>query len=92
MAHVLEKQYGEQFEMQNLGSLDDLHQKMISARQEVPDEPWKWLGMHYNYFTINGSTLLGDDTNNQRYPDLKLESLTSFCSKYSLKELPKLFN
>lgn len=92
MANVLEKQYGVPFELENLGSLDDLYQKMISARQENPEEPWKWLGMHYNYFTINGSTLLGDDTHNHRYPHLKEESLASFCSKYSLEELPKLFN
>ncbi|OQV09740.1 EthD domain-containing protein [Cladophialophora immunda] len=60
MADVLEKEYGVRFTLENLGSLDDLYQKMVSARQANPKEPWKWLGMHYNYFTINGSTLLGD--------------------------------
>ena len=91
MAEVLETHYDVRFDFENLGSLDELRKTMTSARRESPDEPWKWLGMHYNAFTIDGSTLLGA-TQNERYPNLKVDDLASFCKKYNLEELPTLFN
>lgn len=91
MAALLEKLYDVRFTLESLGPLDDLHEKMVLARQASPEKPWEWLGMHYNYFTINGSTLL-DGTDNDKYPTLKLEDMASFCKKYNLEELPMLFN
>ncbi|KAJ9612969.1 hypothetical protein H2200_002910 [Cladophialophora chaetospira] len=91
MARVLETQYGVRFTFENLGSLDELRKTMTLARKETPDEPWKWLGMHYNYFTIDGSTLLGVP-DNEKYPNLKVDDLATFCKRYSLEELPTLFN
>ena len=90
IAGVLEHTYGSKFTLENLGTIQDLHEKMISARAAFPDDVGKWLGLHYNYFTINGSTLLrGYD--NDRYPDVQIESLETFCRRHSLDQLPTLF-
>lgn len=63
---------------------------MMSARKASPENPGAWLGLHYNYFTINGSTLLrGSD--NERYPDMNIDGLEAFCSRHSLEQLPTLF-
>ncbi|KIV95208.1 hypothetical protein PV10_02887 [Exophiala mesophila] len=90
IAGVLEHVYGSKFTLENLGTIQDLHEKMSSAREAFPDDVGQWLGLHYNYFTINGSTLLrGYD--NDRYPDVRVQSLETFCRQHSLEQLPTLF-
>lgn len=63
---------------------------MIADREELPQEPFTWLGLHYNYYTINGQTLMrGSD--HERYPDFRAESLRTFCRRYRLEELNHLY-
>lgn len=63
---------------------------MIRARETTPEDVGSWLGLHYNYFTINGSTLLGD-SDNARYPDITVKDLEGFLQQHALEEVPKLF-
>ena len=90
MATTFEECFGLKFALESLGSLDDLHQKMITARETTPDDVGSWLGLHYNYFTINGSTLLqGSDSD--RYPDVRVHDLKSFSLQHGLEKIPTLF-
>ena len=75
---------------ERLGSLEELQKKMIADREARPQEPFSWLGLHYNYYTINGQTLMrGSD--HELYRNFRPESLKTFCAKYRLEELPHLY-
>ncbi|KEF52259.1 uncharacterized protein A1O9_11499 [Exophiala aquamarina CBS 119918] len=90
IADALEICYGTKFSLENLGTLQELQEKMISARNASPGDPGAWLGLHYNYYTINGSTLLRS-SENDKYPDLKIDDLKSFFHRHKLEQLPTLF-
>lgn len=74
MAEVYQKVYGTKPTMKQLGTLDELREQMISLREAEPDNIPKWLGLHYNYFTLNGATLF-NEKDLGRYPDFKSSSL-----------------
>lgn len=90
MGRIFENQYGVSLTYERLGSLEDLGKAMVSARKEKPQEPFSWLGMHYNYFTIKGSTLL-QGSDHTLYPNFQRESLATLCTKHGLEELPDLY-
>ena len=90
MGRIFENQYGVRFTYERLGSVEDLHKAMVLAREERPQEPFSWLGMHYNYFTINGSTLL-NGSDNTLYPSFQPEGLAALCTKHRLEQLPNLY-
>lgn len=90
MAGIFESVYGVKFTIETLDSLEDLHKKMLLARETTPEDIGSWLGLHYNYYTINGSTLL-QGSDGGRFPDINISDLEGFCHQHKLDELPKLF-
>lgn len=56
---------------------------MLAQRKAEPENLSAWLGLHYNYYTLNGATLM-NDKDLGRYPDLKLTSLEEL-----MRETPK---
>lgn len=86
----MEEVYGTKLEYEQLGSLEELGKQLTAARAAHPNEPFMWLGLAYNYFTINGQTLMrGSD--NERFRNFRPESLRTLCSKHSLQDLPHLY-
>lgn len=65
------------------GTLKGLGEKMISLRKAEPDNISAWLGLHYNYYTLNGATAI-DEKDLGRYPDLEVKSLEQL-----MRETPK---
>lgn len=71
MANIYDKVYGTKASMKPFGTMDELKSQMIRLRESEPENIPAWLGLHYNYFTLNGSTLLSEKDLG-RYPDFKL--------------------
>lgn len=47
VAEAYERVYGEKLELERLGSLDELKNKMTATFQEVPEDPYRWMPMFY---------------------------------------------
>ena len=78
-AKVLEAQTGRSFERRSLGSEADLRAAMKDAARDAAD-PFKAVMLAYQLYMLTGQTALGD-LQNDRYPDLKLESFAAFTAR-----------
>lgn len=87
---MIQNVYGIEFQYERLGSVAELHQKLKNERAARPNEPFLWLGLAYNYFTINRQTLMSG-SDNDRFPGFEAESLENFCLKHRLEDLPDLY-
>lgn len=47
VAEAYERVYGEKLELERLGSLDDLKNKMTATFHEGPEDPYRWMPMFY---------------------------------------------
>jgi hypothetical protein len=70
IASSFEKVYGVPLSLQRLGSLEDLHGKMIAAQKAHPQNTYAWAGLTYQYFMANGQTKLGP-LSNDRFPSVR---------------------
>ncbi|KAI9745904.1 MAG: hypothetical protein M1818_000585 [Claussenomyces sp. TS43310] len=77
--------YGEELITERLGSLDELKTRMVAMRQQYPVDIYKWLGMVYWYYMLNGSTSVGP-LDIARYPTVKPKSLDEFFRQYKTKK------
>jgi len=75
-------------EIQQIGSLDDLHSKMQVAFKSQPENIFAWMGMFYQYYMQNGSTLLGE-LDNERYPAVKPVTVEEFLKLHTKESLGK---
>jgi hypothetical protein len=82
MAHLYQKVYGVEPQIQRMGSLEDLREKMTSIFKENPRNIYAWMGMYYQYYMANGSTSLGK-LDNERYPGVVPKGLETFLKGYT---------
>ncbi|KAK7544229.1 nmrA-like family protein [Phyllosticta citribraziliensis] len=80
--------------LEPLGSLADLHATMHQKRDSEPENYYAYLPMWYQYYMLNGSTLLvppgssaEKELSNNRYPDVKAVTFEDYLRMYSPKEL-----
>lgn len=78
-ARVIEAQTGRTFERRPLGSEADLRAAMAKARQDTAN-PFGIVMLAYQLYMLTGQTAL-TDLQNDRYPDLKLESFAEFAAR-----------
>ncbi|KAK0726155.1 hypothetical protein B0H67DRAFT_642472 [Lasiosphaeris hirsuta] len=88
IAASFENVYGIKPKLERLGSLNDLKNLMQELRAQHPTDPFKYLFFYMMYYWINGSTLVGPDVDNAKYPNIKPETWEDFMGKRSLGELP----
>jgi len=81
---VIETQTGRTFERRSLGSEADLRAAMAKAKQDTAN-PFSVVILAYQLYMLTGQTAL-TDLQNDRYPDLKLESFAEFATR----ALPKV--
>ncbi|KAH8817759.1 nmrA-like family protein [Flagelloscypha sp. PMI_526] len=65
-----QKVYGVTPKLNNLGSLEDLYETMHARRAAQPENLYSYILLFYQYYMLNGSTLL-DGLDNARYPEIK---------------------
>ena len=70
------------------GSLDDLYSIMMSIYEKNKSNQYSWLGMFYQYYMANGSTVLGK-LDNDRYPNVKPVSAKTFLEGYTKDNVGK---
>ncbi|KAK8165419.1 hypothetical protein BKA80DRAFT_342551 [Phyllosticta citrichinensis] len=80
--------------LEPLGSLADLHATMHKKRDSEPENYYAYLPMWYQYYMLNGSTLLvppgssaEKELSNNRYPEVKAVRFEDYLRMYSPKEL-----
>ncbi len=76
---VIEAQTGSTFERRPLGSEADLRAAMLKAKQDTSN-PFNVVMLAYQLYMLTGQTALSD-LQNDRYPDLKLESFAEFAAR-----------
>jgi hypothetical protein len=69
-------------QIQSIGSLEDLREKMEAVFEEQAANPYAWMGMYYQYYMTNGQTSLGR-LDNEKYPGLAPKRLESFLEGYT---------
>ncbi|MEJ7710492.1 MAG: hypothetical protein WKF84_11650 [Pyrinomonadaceae bacterium] len=82
-AKVIEAQTGRTFERRSLGSEADLRAAMAKAKQDTAN-PFNVVMLAYQLYMLTGQTAL-TDLQNDRYPDLNLETFADFA----MRALPK---
>jgi uncharacterized protein YbjT (DUF2867 family) len=78
-AEVIEKTTGRTFSRRSLGSEAELRAAMGEAKKDAAN-PFKAVMLAYQLYMLNGQTALSD-LQNERYPDLKLESFAGFAAR-----------
>ncbi len=76
---VVEAQTGRRFERRSNGSEADLRSAMAEAAQDTAN-PFKAVMLAYQLYMLTGQTALSD-LQNDRYPDVKLESFARFAAR-----------
>jgi NmrA-like family len=83
LARSFEEAYGVTLTVQRLGSLDDLFTKMHLLHQQQPKNVYAWGGLFYQYYTTNGSTLLGK-LDNDKFPNVQPSSVETLLKSFSI--------
>lgn len=83
----MEEVYGIKPAAEQLGSLDELYEKMHALKEAGQD--LSWIAMFYQYYLTNGQTMLGpiDTLDNKRYPNVKPETLGDFFRRTPLSDI-----
>ena len=87
MAEDFEAVYKKKPEIQRLGSLDDLYDRMHKIRAAQPGNVWAWMSLFYTYYSLNGQTVLPKPLDNDRFPGVKLETVRDYFAKTPLEKL-----
>jgi hypothetical protein len=89
MASLYEKEYKINVQIQRMGSLEELYNKMIPIFKEQGKNPYAWMGMFYQYYMQNGSTTLGT-LENGKYPSFTAISVEKFLKEHPKESIAKL--
>ncbi|OTB12158.1 hypothetical protein K445DRAFT_306323 [Daldinia sp. EC12] len=71
IAESFEKVYGVKPNLESQGSVDDLYKHMHELRQKNPQNVFSYLFLFFEYYMVNGQTLLGPENDNGKYPQIK---------------------
>lgn len=79
---IYQQVYGIEPEVKHDGSLEALYEEMTATFEKYPDNPYAWMPLYYRYYMWNGSTLLGE-LSNDRYPHIVPTSIETFLKSHS---------
>jgi len=88
LATAYQEAYGVAPQLQQMGSLQELHDTMTQIFKEQSGNPFAWMGNYYQYYMANGSTNL-DNLDNDRYPSVKPTSVETFLKEYTKDSVGK---
>ncbi|KAI1656400.1 nmrA-like family protein [Daldinia decipiens] len=71
IAESFEKAYGVKPKLESHGSVDDLFKHMHGLREKTPQNIYSYMFLFFQYYAINGQTLLGPEYDNSQYPQVK---------------------
>ncbi|KAH1383036.1 hypothetical protein KXV98_006908 [Aspergillus fumigatus] len=91
IAQSYEKAYGVKADLQRLGSLDDPYKLMHEKREQNPSDIYSYMSLFFYYYWVNGQTLVGPETDNAKYPEVKPVSWEGFMSQWPLQQLPTAY-
>ncbi|KAE8153930.1 nmrA-like family protein [Aspergillus avenaceus] len=74
-------------QLQCLGSLDDLYNKMQATFQKDPSNIFTYIAMFYQYYCTNGQTYLKKDLDNSKYPDITPVTFKGFLQAHKMEDL-----
>jgi hypothetical protein len=90
MAKIYQKVYGVEPQLQHMGSLEDLYTSMTAVFQENRGNKYAWMGMFYQYYMLNGSTSLGE-LSNDRYPQIVPTTIEAYLKMHSKETVGKQY-
>ncbi|KAJ5674765.1 nmrA-like family protein [Penicillium maclennaniae] len=79
--------YGKKPELERLGSLHDLYNKMQATFQKDPSNIYAYLAMFYQFYCTNGQTYLKKDLDNSKYPEVVPVTFKKFLQTHQMGEL-----
>ena len=91
MAQLFGEVYGITPRIRNLGTNADIQEKMLSAYEKEPGNPFAWLALFYQYFQQEPDTVLGE-LDNERYPSVEVSTLENFLWAHTKESLGNSFN
>ncbi|KAI1104966.1 nmrA-like family protein [Jackrogersella minutella] len=71
IAQSFEQVYGVKPKVERQGSLDDLFNHMHELRKKDPRNIFAYLFLFFQYYMVNGQTLIGPELDNDKYPQVK---------------------
>ncbi|KAH8797990.1 nmrA-like family protein [Flagelloscypha sp. PMI_526] len=71
ISESFEKVYGVKPKLNNLGSLEDLFNLIKKRQTDEPQNIFGYLFLCFQYYALNGQTLLGLELDNQNYPAIE---------------------
>ncbi|KAL7622412.1 hypothetical protein AAE478_007917 [Parahypoxylon ruwenzoriense] len=92
IAASFEKVYGVKLKLKRLGSLDDLFKHMHELRKTQPQNLFGYLFLFYQYYMISGQTLLGPQTDNDKYPQVKPVSWEDYFRIMPMDQLSSAYS
>ncbi|KAH6886148.1 hypothetical protein B0T10DRAFT_575796 [Thelonectria olida] len=88
IAEAFQEVYGIETKLERLGSLDDLKKHMHATQAANPANLYSYLALFYAYYSFNGQTFLGE-TLNDKYPEVKPETLADFLRTHTVEDLSR---
>ncbi|KAE8370869.1 NAD(P)-binding protein [Aspergillus caelatus] len=79
--------YGKRPRLVQLGSKDDLYQKMHSIYDKNPSDVYAYIALFYQYYCINGQTYLKPELDNVKYPTVRPITFKQFMQSHTIEEL-----
>ncbi|KAJ4299352.1 hypothetical protein N0V90_004597 [Kalmusia sp. IMI 367209] len=87
IAESFERVYGVKPKLERLGSLEDLYDRMHELRAKEPQNFMAYIFLFFQYYMINGQTLIGPDYDNHKYPQVEPVTWESFMKSVPLEKL-----
>ncbi|KAK5044486.1 hypothetical protein LTR84_010767 [Exophiala bonariae] len=79
IAQLYEKVYGRVPKLVSRGTITELYDFMQAEKQKyVGQNKWLYMTWFYQYYILNGQTLLKEPIHNKRYPNVQPHSMESF--------------
>ncbi|RAL14765.1 NmrA-like family protein [Aspergillus homomorphus CBS 101889] len=91
IAQSYEKTSGFKANLKRLGSLVELYQAMDQKRDENPGAIYSYMSLFFYYYWVNGRAIIGPETDNAKYPDVKPVDWEGFMGQWSLQQLPTAY-
>ncbi|KAJ5568361.1 nmrA-like family protein [Penicillium hetheringtonii] len=79
--------YEKKPQLERLGSLDDLYNKMQATFQNDPSNIVAYIAMFYQYHCTNGRTYLKKDLDNLKYPKISPAAFKDFLQAHKIADL-----
>ncbi|OJJ65498.1 hypothetical protein ASPBRDRAFT_139893, partial [Aspergillus brasiliensis CBS 101740] len=87
IAEYYQEIYGVKPQAKRLGSKADLFKKMTALQRQYPDEPFKYMAMHYQHWTSNTQAYQWADRHNAKYPHIQPTTWKQFMQTIPLESL-----